>query len=210
MIEMSQPYLVQQILQDLALLPPNGTTTKPSKYMPKTVDTPAASTVILERNPEGEPHKETWSYRSVIGKLNYLEKSSRPDLAYLVHNAARFSSDPKTRHSQAVKRIGRYLLGTQDKGIIFEPDPTRSLEVFSDADFCGLYDPETALYDPVTSKPRTGFIIKFMDVLLFGQVLFRLKQRSRLVKQNTSVVQKHLIQLFRSCNCSRKCSPVAL
>jgi hypothetical protein len=105
-IEMSQPHLVQQILQDLALLPPNGATTKPSKYAPKSIDTPAASTVILERDPECEPHKETWSYQSVIGKLNYLEKSSRPDLAYSVHNATRFSSDPKTKHSQAVKRIG--------------------------------------------------------------------------------------------------------
>jgi hypothetical protein len=107
-IEMSQPHLVQQIFQDLALLPPNGATTKPSKYTPKSIDTPAASTVILERNPEGKPHKETWSYQSVIGKLNYLEKSSRPDLAYFVHNVARFSSDPKTKHSQAVKCIGRY------------------------------------------------------------------------------------------------------
>jgi hypothetical protein len=46
--------------------------------------------------------------------------------------------------------------------MIFKPDPTRSLEVFSDADFCCLYNPETALYDPVTSKSQTGFIIKFM------------------------------------------------
>lgn len=28
---------------------------------------------------------EKLSYRSVIGKLNFLEKSSRPDLAYSVH-----------------------------------------------------------------------------------------------------------------------------
>jgi hypothetical protein len=49
-----------------------------------------------------------------------------------------------------------------DKGMILKPDPTRSLEVFADADFCGLYDPETALYDPVTSKSRAGYIIKYM------------------------------------------------
>jgi histone deacetylase 1/2 len=160
-IEMSQPHLIKQILQDLNLIRPPGAT-KPSRYEPKALDTPSTSTVILERNLDGDPHEETWSYRSVIGKLNYLEKSSRPDLAYSVHNAARFSSNPKTNHSQAVKRIGRYLLGTKDKGIVFKPDPSRSLEVFADADFCGLYDAETALYDPVTAKSRTGYIIQFM------------------------------------------------
>jgi hypothetical protein len=116
----------------------------------------------LQRDVEGESHKEKWSYRSIIGKLNYLEKSTRPDLAYAVHNAARFSSDPKTSHSQAVKRIGRYLLGTKDKGIIMTPDPSRSIEVFADADFCGLYNPDTALYDPVTARSRTGYVVKFM------------------------------------------------
>jgi hypothetical protein len=98
----------------------------------------------------------------VIGRLNYLEKSSRPYLAYSVHNAARFSSDPKAVHSKAVKHIGQYLLGTKDKGMILKPNPMQFLEVFADADFCGLYDPETALYDPVTSKSRTGNIIKYM------------------------------------------------
>jgi hypothetical protein len=43
------------------------------------------------------------------------------------------------------------------------PDPSKSIEVFADADFCGLYDSETALFDPITAKSRTGFIIKFMD-----------------------------------------------
>jgi hypothetical protein len=160
-IKMSQPHLIEQILQDLNLAKKPGESA-PLRYAPKAVDTPAPSTIILERDPDGEDHKEPWSYRSVIGKLNYLEKSTRPELAYSVHNSARFSSNPKLRHSQAVKRIGRYLLGTRDKGIIIKPDPTRSLEVYADADFCGLYNQETALKDPVTSKSRTGYIIKYM------------------------------------------------
>jgi hypothetical protein len=48
-------------------------------------------------------------------------------------------------HLQAVKHIGRYLLGTKDKGIIMTPDPSHSIEVFTDADYGGLYNPETAL-----------------------------------------------------------------
>jgi hypothetical protein len=74
-IEMSQPHLIQQILEDLNLasIDKKG---KESKYLPKVFDIPATSTVILERDPDGEAHKETWSYRSIIGKLNYLEKLS--------------------------------------------------------------------------------------------------------------------------------------
>ena len=42
------------------------------------------------------------------------------------------------------------------------PDPNKGLEVYADADFCGLFNPETALFDPVTAKSRTGYIIKYM------------------------------------------------
>ena len=43
------------------------------------------------------------------------------------------------------------------------PDSNKGLEVFADADFCGLFDPETALYNPVTAKSRTGYIIMYMN-----------------------------------------------
>jgi hypothetical protein len=53
-------------------------------------------------------------------------------------------------------------LGTRDKGIIIRPDPSRSVEVHADADFCGLFKPETAIFDPVTAKSRTGYLISYM------------------------------------------------
>ena len=96
-IKMTEPHLIDQILEDLNLHH-NG-----SKYKPKAVNTPAMHTIRLKCDVDAEPHKENWSYRSVIGKLNFLEKSSCPDLAYSVHNAARFPLDPKESHSQAVK-----------------------------------------------------------------------------------------------------------
>jgi hypothetical protein len=42
------------------------------------------------------------------------------------------------------------------------PDPNHSIKVFADADFAGLYDPGTALYDPVMVKSQTGYIVKYM------------------------------------------------
>jgi hypothetical protein len=57
-----------------------------------------------------------------------------------------------------VKRIGRYLLSTRDKGILFEPDHTAGLDCYVDADFAGLYGYEDE-QDPVSVKSRTGFVL---------------------------------------------------
>ena len=64
-------------------------------------------------------------FRSVIGKLNFLEKSTQPDISISVHQCARFSEQPKHSHAEAVKRIGRYLLATRDGGLIIRPNEQR-------------------------------------------------------------------------------------
>ena len=158
-LKMSQPQLIQQILQDLGLCSHANVN---HKYMPKTLQTLATSTITLTKNLDGPVHNEKWNYHLVIGKNNFLEKSTQPELANAVHNAVRFLANPRQSYSQVVKWIGQYLLGTQDKGIIMTPDLNKGLEVFTNADCCGLFDPETALYDPVTAKSRTGYIIKYM------------------------------------------------
>jgi hypothetical protein len=47
---------------------------------------------VLQRDIDGEPMSDDFSYRSVIGKANFLEKSTRPDIAVAIHQCARFSS----------------------------------------------------------------------------------------------------------------------
>jgi hypothetical protein len=90
--------------------------------------------------------------------LLYVAGNSRPDIAFAVHQTARFSHDPKQSHSVAIKRIVRYLIGTQGKGLIFRPTKDWKINCFVDADFCGLWgseDPD----DPIVSKSRTGYIV---------------------------------------------------
>jgi hypothetical protein len=115
----------------------------------------------LSRDLHGEPFNEDWHYRSVIGKLNFLEKSTRLDIAYAVHQCARFSTDPKASHAAAIKRLGKYLLGTKDKGLILNPQETHSFDCWVDADFCGNWDRVNADVDPSTAKSRTGYIITY-------------------------------------------------
>ena len=93
--------------------------------------------------------------------LTYLARNTRPDLEYTVHPCTRFQSDPCEPHANAIKRIGRYLLGTKDKGISFKPTTDLSqFECYVDADFAGNYTSETC-EDPNSVKSRTGCVIKY-------------------------------------------------
>ena len=149
--ELTQPQLIKSILNDLRLS--NG------NVKPK--DTPATTTTILRRHSTSPPFDRHFDYRSIIGKMNYLEKSTRPDISCAVHQCARFTADPRRPHGEAVKHIGRYLTANADKGIIFTPDVTKSLECFVDSDFSGNWHKEDAATDMDTARSRTGYIIRY-------------------------------------------------
>ena len=46
---------------------------------------------------------------------------------------ARFSSNPKESHAEAIRYIAKYLMATRDKGILMNPDTNKSFEVHADA-----------------------------------------------------------------------------
>jgi hypothetical protein len=54
-------------------------------------------------------------------EVNFLEKSTRPDISFVVHQLSRYSTKQKHSHGQAMKHLGCYLLGTKDKGLILQP-----------------------------------------------------------------------------------------
>ena len=147
-ITMSQPALTNRILKELSLDEGNV----------KLHDTPANQ--ILVKNPDEADRKQEWNYRSVIGMMMFLASSTRPDILFSVHQCAKFNSCPKQSHEEAVKRIGRYLRRTRDKGIIMRPDGTNELNCYVDADFAGTFTHETAL-DKASVLSRTGYTINF-------------------------------------------------
>ena len=162
-IKLEQPHLIDSILIDLGLLDENGME-KPNVSVKHT---PALTTRIIGPDRDGAPFDYPWDYRSVIGKLNFLEKSTRPDLAQSVHQCARFMSEPKKSHGEAVKHIGRYLLKTRGKGMTMRPDEEKQFECMVDADYCGNWDRNIAMNDPATAKSRHGFIVKYAGVPLY-------------------------------------------
>jgi hypothetical protein len=82
---LSQPQLIDQIIHDLHLDQDN-VTAKP---------TPAVATTILGAHQHTPAFDNHFHYRSVIGKLNHLERGFRPDISYAVHQCARFASNPR-------------------------------------------------------------------------------------------------------------------
>ncbi len=100
-LEWTQPTLIQSILKDLKL---DG---EGFKNKPKVRTIPASSTVVLTDHADSKDHNPNeFDYRHVIGKLLYLEKSTRPDISCAVHQCARHCANPKIQHTIAIKRIG--------------------------------------------------------------------------------------------------------
>ena len=150
-IKLSQPHLIEQIIEQVKL-----TNNRWAKKTP-------AANHILNRFEHEEPFDERFHYRSMIGKLNFLEKGTRPDISYATHQCARFSIDSKKSHGDAVDYLCKYLLGTKDQEIIPDPDPRHSLKVYVNPDFSGNYQRTTAKDDVSTAKSRTGYVVQYCN-----------------------------------------------
>jgi hypothetical protein len=120
-------------------------------------ETPADVTA-LPKDQNGTPADPLVPYASVVGMLLYLSGHTRPDIAFAVHQCARYTFKPTNRHVTALKRIGRYLKGTRDKGLIMRPSRHIHVDCYPDADFAGLYNQEDA-QDPHCVRSRTGYVI---------------------------------------------------
>ncbi len=149
-IHLRQPYLIKRICEALGILEDQ-----------KRHDTPADPNARLMKFSESQYLKTDISYRSVVGMLNYLAGTSRPDIAFATHQCARYCSDPRKPHFVALTRIGRYLATTADKGIIMNPEKQeQKLVAYCDADFAGDYCKEYS-DDPATAYSRTGYVITY-------------------------------------------------
>ena len=142
----TQSGLIKKILQATGMVYCNGK------------DSPTESTKVLGSDTNGHPSKEEWKYGSIIGMMLYLAANSRPDIAFAVHQSARFTHAPKRSHEQAVLRICRYLQATKDEGLIYWPSQELQVDCYCDADLAGLWSAESP-DDPISVKSRTGYVI---------------------------------------------------
>ena len=157
-IEMKQVGLIDRIIEALGL--DDGSVNV--KY------TPAESTPLIKKFDGEEAHGQ-FSYSSVVGMMLYLAGHSRPDITYAVNCCARYMFNPRHSHELALKRIGRYLKLTRDKGLILNPcRDDMNVDAYPDADFAGLYG-HKEYDDPTCVKSRTGYVITFANCPILCQ-----------------------------------------
>jgi len=63
------------------------------------------STMVLTADTSGLPCEHQWSYRSIIGMLNYLASFTWPDIAFAIHQCAHFTTAPRHVHELAIRQI---------------------------------------------------------------------------------------------------------
>ena len=149
-VHLLQPQLIDSIIKDLHLQ--LGSNSK---------STPVVTTTLLHKDADGPDMQPEFHYHSVMGKLNFLEKSTRPDISVSIHHCARFSESPKKSHAEAVKRKGRYLLATRDKGLMIYPNKDWHFDCWVDADFAANLRHADAHIDLMMSKSWSGWIVRF-------------------------------------------------
>ena len=150
----SQPHLIDRIIASV-----------PGMESARSAKSPAATGSPLTKDEQGEKRKDDWNYRSVVGMLNYLVSCTQPDLAFSVHQCARFCSDPKKSHEQAIERVLRYLQflrRTNSLGIVYKPDSSKSINTYVDASFAGEWNTEWS-GEPSSVISRTGYVVCYAD-----------------------------------------------
>ncbi|CAN6726304.1 unnamed protein product [Malus baccata var. baccata] len=90
--------------------------------------------------------------RDVIHKagMDSCKPAATPYIAYAVNTVCQFMQSPTEMHYAAVKRILRYLQGTQHHGILYSAAKVTTLTAFSDADWAA---------DINTRRSITGYVV---------------------------------------------------
>ena len=97
---------------------------------------------------------EKEAYQSLMGVLNWLSVMTRLDITYAVSNLSRSLNSPTPQHMNAAKRVLRYLAGTVDDGLVYQPGTNDGLEGFTDASYCDDYQ---------TSRSTGAYVFKLFN-----------------------------------------------
>ncbi len=145
--EFTQQALIDSIIDDIGL--------KDAKVKP----VPAKVSLQLHVFKDQPTFNLNFNYRSAVGNLNYLAQTNRLNIMYAKHQIAKYSSDPRQSHWEAILFLVCYLKKTQDLGLKFKPDAKKGFKCYCDADFSGNWNRQFAPVDPSTAKSQSGWII---------------------------------------------------
>lgn len=121
------------------------------KSYPTLVDTKSKHSAKIRTS-----YEDPSLYRSLAGSLQYLT-FTRPDITYAVQQICLFMHDPMDDHMHSLRRILRYIQGTNHYGLHLYPSSTTSLVSYTDVDWGGC---------PETRRSTSGYCVFLGDNLL--------------------------------------------
>ena len=160
---------------------------------------PFCSSLVLNSTQSPSTEKEKLEmknipYRETVGSLMYIACNTRPDIMAATSFVSRYVSNPGLEHWTAVKRILRYLKGTEDLGLVLGGSTSVSLHGYSDADWGGDRD---------TRKSTTGYVFFIGN----GCVSWQTKKQPTTALSTTEAEYLSLSTAFKKCfgydNCRR-------
>ncbi|XP_074265705.1 secreted RxLR effector protein 161-like [Silene latifolia] len=79
-------------------------------------------------------------YAFVVGSLNYVQTSTRPDISFAVGMLGWYQSNPRMDHWKAAKKVLRYLQGTKELMLTYRRSDHLGVIGYSDSDYAGCVD----------------------------------------------------------------------
>lgn len=124
-IQLSQEAFIESLVQSTGLDGDGVTEPKTPYRIGYPVDK-----IKIEEYDLTTQHKMTHLYQVLIGSLNWLSISTRPDISTITNMLAKYSNKPSRGHIDQAKRVIKYLKGTKSKGILFSSKNRNKLESF--------------------------------------------------------------------------------
>ncbi|KAK0596555.1 hypothetical protein LWI29_016765 [Acer saccharum] len=109
---------------------------------------------LVDRPKNREVVGVKWIYKTKLNQDGNIQKhkarlvargftqkpATRPDIMFAASLLSRYMQSPTQNHMGAAKRVLRYLQGTLDYGILYQPVKDSKLVGFSDSDWAGCLD----------------------------------------------------------------------
>lgn len=108
----------------------------------------AAKKILSPGTPKEIEAAKDLPYQALVGSLQWLAHTTRPDIAYAVSQLSSFNSSWTLSHWTAAKRVLRYLRYTQLQTITYTA-ANKQLTMYSDSDFSQC---------PTTRRSATGYV----------------------------------------------------
>ncbi|GJU75506.1 hypothetical protein Tco_1272576 [Tanacetum coccineum] len=105
------------------------------------------------------------SYANAVGSLMYLMVCTRPDIAYAVSVVSRYVANPSKNHSEAVKWILKYLLGTANVGLVYGTNHGNHVDVIGFVDSDYAKDPDKGRSITGCTFLVQGYVVRWKATL---------------------------------------------